>query len=68
MENVRKHADIKLVTAERKINYLVSTKLSRYKIFHRKCNSNRNEKNSNNYEKGCLCKTIDIGTKENCNI
>ena len=47
MENVRKHRDSKLVTTEARRNYLVSepdynaTEISI---------SNRNEKNSNNYE------------------
>ena len=40
MENVRKHRNIKLVR----------TKLSYYKVFHRKCISNKNDKNSNNNE------------------
>ena len=38
MENMRKHRNIKLVTMEKRRNY--------YKVFHRKCFSNRNEKNS----------------------
>ena len=45
LENVRKQRDIKLVTTERKINCLMSrTKLSYYKVFHKKIISNRNEK------------------------
>ena len=44
MENVRKHRDIKLVTTERRRNFGVRTKLSYYKVFHRKFISNRNEK------------------------
>ena len=44
MENERKHRDIKLVTTERRMNYLVSAKFSYYKVFHRKFISNRNEK------------------------
>ena len=47
MENVRKHKDIKLVTTERRINYLVS-ELNYHTdiLFHRKFISNRNEKKS----------------------
>ena len=45
---VRKHKNIKLVTTERRRNYLVSEPY--YKAFHRKFISNRNEKNSNSYE------------------
>ena len=52
MENVRKHRCIKLVTRERRRNYLVSEpyykvflgKLSYYKVFHGNFISNRNEK------------------------
>ena len=44
MENERKHRDLKLVTTERNMNYLVSAKFSYYKIFHRRFISNRNEK------------------------
>ena len=44
MENERKRRDIKLVTTERRMNYLVSAKFSYYKVFHRKFISNRNEK------------------------
>ena len=44
MEIVRKHKDIKLVTTEKRRNYLVSEpKLSYYKFFHRKFSSNRKE-------------------------
>ena len=45
--------DIKLVTTERRRDYLVSepkTKLSYYKVFHRISISNRNEKNADTYE------------------
>ena len=43
MENVRKHRDIKLVTIERRRNYFtVRTKLSYYKVFHRKSVSHTN--------------------------
>ena len=48
MEKVRKLRNIKLVTTERRRNYLVSEPY--YKAFHRKFISNRNEKNSNSYE------------------
>ena len=51
MENVRKHRDTKLVTT-------VRTKLSYYKVFHRKSISNRNEKNTNTDEYTCLLGTI----------
>ena len=45
MENVRKHRDIKLVTTERRRNYLASEpNLSYYKVFHRTSISNKNEK------------------------
>ena len=41
MENDRKHRDFKLVTKERRV---AKTKLSYYKVFHRRFVSNRNEK------------------------
>ena len=45
MENVRKDRDFKLVTTERKRNYLVSeANYHTKKFFHRKFISNRNEK------------------------
>ena len=44
MGNERKSRDIKLVATERRMNYLVSSKFSYYKVFHRKFISNRNEK------------------------
>ena len=47
MEKVRKHGDIKLVTTESKRNYLVRTKLSYYKVFHKPFVSYKNEKNPN---------------------
>ena len=49
MENVRNHKNIKLVTADTRKETLFSnrTKLSYYKIFHKKCISYRNKKNSN---------------------
>ena len=50
MENVQKHRDIKTVTTERRRNYIMSTKLSQHKFFHRKCVAYRNEKNSNTYK------------------
>ena len=47
MENVRKDGDIKLVTTERRRNYLISKsscyQLSYCKVFHRTSSSNRNE-------------------------
>ena len=52
MENVRKHRDIKLVTTHRRRNYFsVRTKLSYYKVFHRKFISNRNEKKTKKKQK-----------------
>ena len=48
MENVRKHKNIKLVTTERRRNYLVSEQnYHSTKFFCGKRISNRNEKNSN---------------------
>ena len=45
MENVRKHSDIKLVTTERRRNYLVSeTNYRTTKFFTKTSISNRNEK------------------------
>ena len=47
MENVRKDGDTKLVTTERRRNYLISKpsyyQSSYYKAFHRLSSSNRNE-------------------------
>ena len=46
MENMRKHRDIKLVTTERRRNYLVSEpNYHTTNFFNRKVISNRNEKN-----------------------
>ena len=48
MENVRKHRYIKLVTTERKRNYLGSTpNYHTTKFFTENVLSNRNDKNSN---------------------
>ena len=47
MENVRKHRNIKLVTTERRKLFSIRTKLSHYKVFHRKFISNGNVKNLN---------------------
>ena len=45
MENVRKHRDIKLVTIKKKKElFRIRTKLSYYKVFHRKLTGNRNKK------------------------
>ena len=46
MTNVRKHRDIKLITKERRGNYLVSESNDQntYKVFQRTSLSNRNEK------------------------
>ena len=43
MENARKYRDIKVLTTEKRRNYL----LSYYKVLPRKFISNMNEKNSN---------------------
>ena len=46
MKNVRKHRDNKLVTAEKRRNYVVSEpNYQTTKFFYRKFFSNRNEKN-----------------------
>ena len=51
VENVRKYRFIKLVTSERKRNYVVSgPKSSYYKVFHRSFIRNINEKIRNTYE------------------
>ena len=48
MESVRKYRDMKLVTTERKRNYLVSEpNCHTTNLFRRKFISNRNEKSSN---------------------
>ena len=44
VENVRKYRHIKLVTTERKRNYVVSEPKSHHKVFYRTSISNRNEK------------------------
>ena len=50
-ENVRKYRYIKLVTMERKRNYVVSEpKLSYYKVFHKIFIRNRDEKIRYTYE------------------
>ena len=50
MENVRKHRDIKLVTTQRRRDYLKSEQIMILKIFYRKFISNRNEKNRDTYK------------------
>ena len=45
MENVRKHRGIELERRKKKKLFSVRTKLSYYKVFHRKLIGNRNEKN-----------------------
>ena len=46
MGNVRKHRDIKLVTTERRSNYLVlKSNYNTVKFIHKKSTSSRNEKN-----------------------
>ena len=48
MENVKKHRYIKLVTTERRRNYLVSEpNYHTRKFFAEKFNNSRNDKNSN---------------------
>ena len=49
MENVRKHRDIKLVTAERRKDYLASEPNYQDKAFHIKSIGNR-KKNADSYE------------------
>ena len=44
MKNERKHWDIKLLTTERR------TELSYHKVFYRKFDGYRNDKNSSTYE------------------
>ena len=51
MENVRKHRDIKLITTERRRNYLMSELNYHYnKVFHRKFISDRNKENRDIFE------------------
>ena len=52
MKNVRKHRDIykSCSNSKKKKLFGVRTKLSYYKVFHRKLISNRNEKNRDTYE------------------
>ena len=51
MENVRKYRDIKLVTTEKRINYLVAeTNYPTTKFFTKKFISNRTEKNRDTSE------------------
>ena len=50
MESVRNHRNIKLATTEEKKLFSTRSKLSYYKVLHRKFMSNRNEKNSNTNE------------------
>ena len=45
MENVRKHRGIKLERRKKKKLFSIRTKLSYYKVLHRKLIGNRNEKN-----------------------
>ena len=46
MENMRKHRDMKLVTTERRRNFLMLTP----KLFKKKSINNRNEKGTDTYE------------------
>ena len=50
MESVRNHRNIKLAKTEEKKLFSTRSKLSYYKVLHRKFMSNRNEKNSNTNE------------------
>ena len=50
MENVRKHTYMKLVTTNRRINYLVSERNYHTKLVFRKFISNRNEKHKSKSE------------------
>ena len=51
MENVRKHRDIKLITTERRRNYLMSELNYHYnEVFHRKFISDRNKENRDTFE------------------
>ena len=63
-ESVRKHRDIKLITnrQEEKL-FSIRTRLSYSKFFRRNFISNRNEKDSNNYEEACLFRIINIRPK-----
>ena len=45
MENVRKHRNITFNNRKEKKLFIFRTKLSYYKVFHRKSISNRNKKN-----------------------
>ena len=47
LENLRKHRDVKLLTTERRRNYLVSEPIYHITVFHKTSVSKRNEKNSN---------------------
>ena len=61
MENMGKHLNIKLVTIERRINYLVSEpNYHTTKFFTKKIISNRNEKNPSPCEITCLFRFINI--------
>ena len=60
MENVRQHKNIKLVTTNKRINYLVSeTNYHTKKYFFRKFISNRNEKNKIKNEQASISRFID---------
>ena len=57
MEKVRSHRDIKLVTTNKRRNYLVSE--PKYdKMFFRKRTSNRKEKNKSKNEQASLSRSI----------
>ena len=60
MENVRKHRDIKLVTTERKSNYLVSEPNFYARTFFREhlLAIEMKKKNRDIYEQACLFRTF----------
>ena len=69
MENVRKHRNIKLLTTERRKNYLLSEpNYPTTKFFSENLLVIEMKKNSNITEQTCLFRFINIMSKENCNI
>ena len=64
MDNVRKHRNIKLVTTEKRRDYLVSEpNYHTTKFFYRKFISNRNKKASNINERVCFIRIMNIRSK-----
>ena len=57
---MRKHRDMKVVTTERRRNYLASEPNYILQSFSQKFTSNRNDKNSNTNELACLFKFVNI--------